>query len=302
MHLVAAAGQFQEQCAEREQMAECRRSVGQDRCHWFSHLLGGGFEHRRDLTSLRTNGSVSATLATICVLGASTTSPRHVPLRAIKTVVTATLFHLGSLDQEKQGFAATENLLPTLDAEDGGTRITRRYGLVYRAALRRAIRTQRSGRLNFSSCDRLAPARQAPSISDHVNDYLNQHPTEGCFAFYYNGFHCSCVTARGWRVWLAPNAYGCQCCRHGTADTATLYDMSPRNSVVTREAVTQEIIDLIRTERGSRGSHRRFVPAESGAGFADGYVACLQDRRPLRHRPGRRGRGRSADRLAISRL
>jgi hypothetical protein len=62
MDLVVAAGQFREERAEREQVAECRGSVGQDRCHC-SHLLGGCGVWR--LTVLRVNGSVSAPLAPI---------------------------------------------------------------------------------------------------------------------------------------------------------------------------------------------------------------------------------------------
>ena len=48
----------------------------------------------------------------------------------------------------------------------------------------------------------------------------SDQPTPDCCwsAVYYNGFHCSCWTCRGWRGVLVPNEYGCQCCRHRTAD------------------------------------------------------------------------------------
>jgi acyl carrier protein len=70
--------------------------------------------------------------------------------------------------------------------------------------------------------------------------------------FLGDGFYCLWGLAPTQRMMLAPNAFGCQRCRHGHASHATLSDMSTSNSlIVALDAVTQQIIDLIGNDAGT---------------------------------------------------
>jgi len=137
-----------------------------------------------------------------------------------KTVVTERCFTLALFDQKSRDLQPRRTCLRNAwRRRRRNTRHAALRGLVPRGAASR-IRTQRPGRLNFPSCDQCATARTAlPASAVTIRSRQRLSPTNTQLrAFYYNGFHCSRVT-RGWRVWLAPNAYGCQCCRHRTADT-----------------------------------------------------------------------------------